>query len=36
MMLFKNWHFMLFPKYDTDFFISKITELGKKPSTKVK
>lgn len=25
---------MCFPKYDTEFFISKITELGKKPSTK--
>ena len=34
-MLFKNWHFMCFPKYDTELFIHKITDLGKKPPSRV-
>lgn len=32
---FKNWHFMFFPKYDINFFLNKLTDIGKKPSGKV-
>lgn len=32
--LFKNWHFILFPRYDTELFTSRITALGKKSSVK--
>lgn len=36
MQIYKNWHFMLFPKYNIDYFTSKIIDLGKKPAGKVK
>ena len=32
--LFRNWHFMLFPSYDVDFFTNKLVTLGDKPPTK--
>lgn len=32
----KNWHFELFPKYDFNYFISKVSDLGKKPPTRVR
>lgn len=34
--VFKNWHFILCPKYDVDFFLAKVNEIGKKPSGRVK
>jgi hypothetical protein len=33
--IFKNWHFMLMPKYDIDYFSNKIQEIGKKNSGRV-
>ena len=30
----RNWHFMLFPKYDFDYFTNKLISLGKQPPTK--
>ena len=30
----RNWHFMLFPKYDFDYFTNKLINLGKKAPTK--
>ena len=30
----RNWHFMLFPKYDFDFFTNKLINLGKQAPTK--
>lgn len=35
MEIYKNWHFMVFPKYDFDYFISKVGEYGNKPAGKV-
>ena len=32
--LFRNWHFLLFPNYDVDYFTNKLIDLGKKPSVK--
>ena len=32
--LTRNWHFMLFPNYDFDFFTSKLIKLGKEAPTK--
>ena len=32
--LFRNWHFLLFPNYDVDFFTNKLIDLGKKSSIK--
>ncbi len=32
MQIFKNWHFMLFPKYDINLFTAKLTDIGKKSS----
>ena len=32
--LFRNWHFMLFPSYDVDFFTNKLVTLGDKPPTR--
>ena len=36
MKIYKNWHFMLFPKYDFEFFTNKIVDLGKKAPAKVR
>jgi hypothetical protein len=33
--IFKNWHFMLFPKYDIKYFTNKVNEIGRKKSGKV-
>jgi hypothetical protein len=33
--VFKNWHFMLMPKYDIDYFNNKIQEIGRKNSGRV-
>jgi hypothetical protein len=33
--IFKNWHFMLFPKYDLDYFMNRISEIGKRNSGRV-
>ena len=33
--IFKNWHFMLMPKYDIDYFMNRITEVGRKNSGRV-
>ena len=30
----RNWHFMLFPKYDFDYFTNKLISLGKQAPTK--
>lgn len=32
--LTRNWHFMLFPNYDFDFFTNKLIKLGKQAPTK--
>ena len=32
--LFRNWHFMLFPNYDVDFFTNKLSDLGTTPPIK--
>ena len=32
--LTRNWHFMLFPNYDFDYFTNKLISLGKQPPTK--
>ena len=32
--LTRNWHFMLFPKYDFDYFTNKLIALGKQAPTK--
>ena len=32
---FKNWHFMLFPKYDIEYFMNRVHEIGKKNSGRV-
>ena len=32
--LFRNWHFMLFPNYDVDFFTNKLIDLGTTPPIK--
>ena len=32
--LTRNWHFMLFPNYDFDFFTNKLINLGKQAPTK--
>ena len=32
--LTRNWHFMLFPKYDFDYFTNKLISLGKQGPTK--
>ena len=33
--IFKNWHFMLFPKYDIKYFTDKVIDIGRKKSGKV-
>jgi hypothetical protein len=33
--IFKNWHFMLFPKYDIEYFMNRISDIGKKNSGRV-
>ena len=33
--IFKNWHFMLFPKYDLNYFTNKVIEIGRKNSGRV-
>jgi hypothetical protein len=33
--VFKNWHFMLMPKYDIDYFFNKTQEIGRKNSGRV-
>ena len=30
----RNWHFMLYPKYDFDYFTKRLIALGKQPPTK--
>ena len=35
MEIIKNWHFSVFPKYDFEYFISKVSELGSKPAGRV-
>ena len=32
--LFRNWHFLLFPNYDMEFFMNKLVDLGKKAPCK--
>ena len=32
--LFRNWHFLLFPNYDMEFFVNKLVDLGKKAPCK--
>lgn len=32
--LFRNWHFLLFPSYDMNYFTSKLISLGEKAPTK--
>ena len=35
MELTKSWHFTVFPKYDFEYFNSKVSELGNKPAGRV-
>lgn len=32
MDIVRSWHFSLFPKYDFDYFLSKVADLGQKPA----
>jgi hypothetical protein len=35
MQIYKNWHFMLFPKYDIDYFMNMTIDHGKKATGRV-
>lgn len=35
MQIFKNWHFMLIPKFDMNLFMNKLNDIGRKASARV-